>query len=44
MMTRYFLVAGFLLVLLLSACGGDRPDPVNGSSWDRMYWDQGRWN
>ncbi|ACL74207.1 hypothetical protein Tgr7_3138 [Thioalkalivibrio sulfidiphilus HL-EbGr7] len=43
-MMRYKVIAGSFLVLLLFACGSDRPDPANGSSWDRMYWDQGRWD
>jgi hypothetical protein len=49
MKTQYLFILILLIPLLFTGCGGsssdsdDVPDPENGSSWDQMKWDQGKW-
>jgi hypothetical protein len=43
-----FLLMLFLCPELLSACGhggggGAAANPAEGSTWDQMKWDQGKW-
>jgi hypothetical protein len=50
-MMKYMLTAvGLVLSLTLLSCGrggGDggspSPNPAEGSTWDQMGWDQGKW-
>jgi hypothetical protein len=39
-----YIVFGLLTIIGLIACGGASDGNTEGNTWDKMKWDEGKWN